>query len=49
MTKNIINEIFHGLNILIPILAAAIKEGYSIDELHELTNIDKWFLYKLIG
>jgi len=27
----------------------AIKSGYSIDKIHELTHIDKWFLYKLEG
>jgi len=25
----------------------AIKNGYSIDEIHDLTFIDKWFLYKI--
>ena len=25
----------------------AIKEGYSIDRIHELSRIDKWFLYKI--
>lgn len=29
------------------VLAAALKANYSIDELHNLTNIDKWFLYKM--
>lgn len=29
------------------VLAAALKEGYSIEELHRLTDIDEWFLYKL--
>jgi len=28
-------------------LAQALHGGYSIDRLHELTKIDKWFLYKL--
>jgi len=26
---------------------AMFHEGYSVDKLHELTKIDKWFLYKL--
>lgn len=26
---------------------AMIHEGYSVDKLHDLTKIDKWFLYKL--
>ncbi len=29
------------------IIAKAMLKGYSIDEIHELTKIDKWFLYKL--
>eukprot|EP00794_Sanderia_malayensis_P004695 gene4695-5310_t len=28
-------------------LAAALKQGYSIDRLYKLTRIDRWFLYKL--
>ena len=26
---------------------AMLHEGYSVDRVHELTKIDKWFLYKL--
>ena len=29
------------------VLAAALKEDYSVDELHTLTSIDKWFLSHL--
>ncbi|CAK1581963.1 unnamed protein product [Parnassius mnemosyne] len=28
------------------VLAAALKEGYTIDKLYDLTNIDRWFLEK---
>lgn len=28
-------------------VADAIGEGYSIERIHELTHIDKWFLYKI--
>ncbi len=28
-------------------LAAAMTRGYSVDRIHELTKIDRWFLYKL--
>src|SRR5574344_960512 len=28
-------------------VAAALESGYSVDRIHELTKIDKWFLYKL--
>lgn len=29
------------------VLAAALKAGYKIDRLYELTKIDKWFLHKM--
>ncbi|XP_045519117.1 CAD protein isoform X2 [Pieris brassicae] len=29
------------------ILAAALKEGYSVNKLYELTKIDPWFLHKM--
>lgn len=29
------------------VIAKAMKSGYSVDKIHELTKIDKWFLYKL--
>jgi carbamoyl-phosphate synthase / aspartate carbamoyltransferase / dihydroorotase len=29
------------------VLAAALKNGYTIDKLYSLTNIDKWFLNKM--
>ena len=29
------------------IIAKAMRQGYSIDQIHELTKIDKWFLQKL--
>lgn len=28
-------------------IAEALKQGYSIDRIHELTKITKWFLYKM--
>ena len=28
-------------------IAKAMNEGYSIDRIHDLTKIDRWFLYKL--
>ncbi len=31
------------------IIAAALKQGYTVDKIHELTKIDKWFLHKLQG
>lgn len=29
------------------IISQAMTQDYSVDEIHRLTNIDKWFLYKL--
>ena len=29
------------------IIAKALRQGYTIDQIHELTKIDKWFLQKL--
>ena len=29
------------------IISKAFKAGYTIDQIHDLTKIDKWFLYKL--
>ncbi len=46
-----IKDIAHGLQSptdkRILIIEKALEEGYSIDRIHELTKIDKWFLYKL--
>ncbi len=30
-------------------IANALHKGYTVDRVHELTKIDKWFLYKLQG
>ncbi|MDE7394388.1 MAG: carbamoyl-phosphate synthase (glutamine-hydrolyzing) large subunit [Muribaculaceae bacterium] len=29
------------------VISRAMSEGYSVDRIHDLTKIDKWFLYKL--
>jgi len=29
------------------VIAHAMKNGYSVEKIHELTKIDRWFLYKL--
>lgn len=46
-----IKDIAHGLQSptdkRILIIEKALEEGYSIDRIHDLTKIDKWFLYKL--
>ncbi len=29
------------------VLAAALRAGYTVDQLYELTKIDRWFLHKM--
>lgn len=29
------------------VLAAAFRAGYTVDQLYELTKIDRWFLHKM--
>lgn len=29
------------------VLAAALKKGWDVEQLYNLTKIDKWFLYKM--
>ena len=29
------------------IISKAMRQGYTVDQIHELTKIDKWFLYRL--
>lgn len=31
------------------VLSKALRQGYTVDSIHELTKIDKWFLYRLKG
>jgi len=31
------------------VIAAAMKQGYSVERIHEATRIDKWFLYRLLN
>ena len=31
------------------LISKAFKKGYTIDQIHELTKIDRWFLQKLLG
>ncbi|MBE0433157.1 carbamoyl-phosphate synthase (glutamine-hydrolyzing) large subunit [candidate division WOR-3 bacterium] len=28
-------------------IAEALRRGYSVDDIHDLTNMDRWFLYKM--
>ena len=29
------------------VISKAMRKGYTVDQIHELTKIDRWFLYKL--
>ena len=29
------------------VISKAMRAGYTVDQIHDLTKIDKWFLYKL--
>lgn len=40
-------ELAEPTDMRIFVIAEALEQGISIDEIHELTRIDKWFLYKL--
>ena len=31
------------------VISKAMRAGYTVDQIHELTKIDKWFLHKLAG
>ena len=31
------------------VISKAMRAGYTVDQIHSLTKIDKWFLYKLAG
>ena len=46
-----IDDIDHGLSEptdkRIFVIAKAMTEGYSVEQIHQLTKIDRWFLYKL--
>nr|AOE43168.1 pyrimidine synthesis [Cavenderia deminutiva] len=41
------DELEHATNNRILVLASAFADGYTVDRVHQLTKIDKWFLTKL--
>ncbi len=43
------NELQKPTDKRIFIIAAALKQGYDVEKIHQLTKIDKWFLHKLQG
>ncbi len=46
-TKDLINELANPTDERVFSIPWAIKEGMSIDEIHEHTRIDRWFLHKI--
>ncbi len=44
---NLDTELAHPTDKRILAIAIALKKGYSIDKIHELTKINRWFLYKM--
>ncbi len=47
--EDIDHELSEPTDTRILAIEKAFKEGYSVDKIHELTKIDKWFLHKLFG
>ncbi|MFQ5706572.1 MAG: carbamoyl-phosphate synthase (glutamine-hydrolyzing) large subunit [bacterium] len=41
------NELTNPTDERIFVIAQALRSGYAIEEVHHLTNIDQWFLYKI--
>jgi carbamoyl-phosphate synthase large subunit len=46
---NLDEALAHPTDKRIFLIADALKRGYTVERLHELTRIDNWFLYKLSG
>lgn len=47
IVENLENELQKPTDLRIFVLAQALKQGWSIDKIHQLTKIDQWFLHKL--
>ncbi len=46
-TEDLRKELAEPTDLRIFAIPEALKQGMSIDEIHELTHIDRWFLYKI--
>ncbi len=46
---NLDKELSEPTDMRIFVIADAMEKGYSVDKIHDLTKIDKWFLYKLMN
>jgi len=45
--ENIEKELSEPTDMRIFVIASALEKGYTVDQIHHLTKIDKWFLIKL--
>ncbi|NWF51287.1 MAG: carbamoyl-phosphate synthase (glutamine-hydrolyzing) large subunit [Ignavibacteriaceae bacterium] len=45
--ENLDNELSQPTDKRIFAIAAALQQGYTVDKIHQLTKITKWFLYKM--
>jgi len=45
--RDIKKELHNPTDMRIFVVSKALKTGYSIEQIHQLTMIDRWFLYKL--
>lgn len=45
--ENVDKELQEPTDMRIFVIEKAFDKGYSVDKIHDLTKIDKWFLYKL--
>lgn len=45
--EDIENELKNPTDMRIFAIAEALENGYTVDQIHNITKIDKWFLYKL--
>ncbi len=47
--KDLDKELAEPTDMRIFVIADAMEKGYSVDRIHQFTQIDKWFLYKLMN
>jgi carbamoyl-phosphate synthase large subunit len=48
LPNNLIQDLSSPTDKRMHALAAAMRSGrYTVDRIHELTNIDRWFLYRM--
>ena len=46
--KSLFQELSQPTDKRMLVLSAALRQGWSLDRLYDLTKIDKWFLHKLL-